>query len=121
MKKMLSWKKEKIEHSLQFQLQGELSRNTLLPFWKEWKNTSSEGKQFFSVTKLQDDEIVWDLQGVSRIDSAGFALVCELLQASREMKPKSVILKNAPEQLFTLADLMGLSQWLKPFLVNNPF
>ena len=113
----LTWSVEQKNDKIVLQLIGELSRNTLLPLWKAWK----EGEQrdsFLSVANIADKDIHWNLAQVSRIDSAGFALLCDMLAYCRKAQPSHHILRleQTPSQLLTLADLFGLSDWITSFL-----
>ncbi|MBF0751875.1 MULTISPECIES: lipid asymmetry maintenance protein MlaB [unclassified Pasteurella] len=88
---------------------GELSRNTLLVLWRQRAS-------FLSEAKLNRSIIEWDLTEITRIDSAGFALLCDFLYTSQQLPNKTVCLVNPPQQLLTLADLANLSDWLTAFV-----
>lgn len=105
--KSLHWEFSKNNDKIALRLTGELSRDTLRPLWLQ--RSSFLPRQ---------ENIDFDLQAVTRIDSAGFALLCNLIHDSRTQQAPSskVIVKNPPVQLMTLAELFGLSEWLKPFI-----
>ncbi|PJG84625.1 STAS domain-containing protein [Conservatibacter flavescens] len=107
----LQWVALSQENTLVLQLSGELSRNTLLPLW-------SQHETILASHAVANKHIHWDLSQITRIDSAGFAFLCELLQHSQSVQTvgTNVRLIGAPSQLFTLSDLFGLSTWIKPFL-----
>lgn len=104
-KNPLQWRIQQNHESLIVQLFGELTRNTLLPLWKQRAS-------FLSPTASQ--HIYWDLKALSQLDSAGFSLFIELLNHYQKQNPNCVI--NAPESLKNLAELFDLSDWLQPFL-----
>lgn len=99
---------DKIAH----QLSGELSRNTLLPLWQQRAS-------FLSEKLANRSTIEFDLTNIKRIDSAGFALLCDFLHDSEQLPNKKVRLINPPEQLLTLADLVNLSHWISTFIDHN--
>lgn len=116
----LKWSLEQNGDRIVLRLIGELSRNTLLPFWNVY-HIRKDGEQrdsFLSATQIADKNICCDLAQISRIDSAGFALLCDLIVHCRHLQQKNkiLLLENVPPQVLTLADLFGLSDWLKPFL-----
>lgn len=107
-KNPLQWDIQQNNESLMVQLFGELTRNTLLPLWKQRAS-------FFSPKAQQ--HIYWDLQGLTAIDSAGFTLLAELLNHYQKQNPNSLI--NTPESVKKLAELFDLSEWLQPFYYEN--
>ena len=87
---------------------GELSRNTLLPLWQQ-RAVFFQAAQNFAL-------IEWDLAQLARIDSAGFALLCDFLRFRQTQAPQQQQrLIHFSDQLLTLADLYGLSQWIRQF------
>ena len=112
--KPLQWAVLPENNAVVLQLSGELSRNTLLPLW-------SQRSAFLADDIFSYQRICWDLKQLKRIDSAGFAFLCELLQhcQSKRMQGASVCLVGAPAQLFTLSDLFGLSHWIKSFSYSS--
>ncbi len=60
--------------------------------------------------------MVWELAGITRIDSAGFALLCDFIHLCQRLNVNRQQIADAPGQLVTLADLFGLSEWMAPFL-----
>lgn len=105
----LSWESARNDDKITLRLAGELSRNTLLPLWRQRYS-------FLPAEKLAGQSVVWELAGITRIDSAGFALLCDFIQLCRSMKVNRQNIVHAPVQLVTLADLFGLADWMKPFL-----
>lgn len=87
---------------------GKLTRFTLDPLWKK-------RHQFLSEFKKNPNIILWDFNKLSHIDSAGFALICELLHQGETLGIKQKLI-NSPQQLLTLADLFGFSNWFSAFL-----
>lgn len=113
-KKTLTWALKQNDDKIILRLIGELSRNTLLPLWEQRAS-------FLSEENNQQKSLEIDLLEVSRIDSAGVALLCNLIQEYKALMSKDsfVLLNNAPHQLITLADLYGLSDWLAPHIKNG--
>lgn len=106
--KALTWAFEKNDDKITLHLTGVLSRETLLPLWEQRCS-------FLSEAKIAYQPVIWELKGISRIDSAGFALLCEFIHYCQTQAHQPMIY-HAPMQLLTLADLFGLSKWLHPFL-----
>ncbi|WP_018651396.1 STAS domain-containing protein [Actinobacillus capsulatus] len=104
--KTLRWGVQQNTESLFLKLSGELTRDTLLPLWKQRAS-------FLSLKGNQ--HIYWDLKDLKRVDSAGFTLLAELL--NRYQKQTSNWLINIPETLKALAELFDLSEWLNRFIV----
>ena len=79
------------------------------------------GKERASLSEKQNNQstIEFDLTNIKRIDSAGFALLCDFLHDSEQLPNKKVRLINPPEQLLTLADLVNLSHWIGTFIDHN--
>lgn len=111
----LTWTAVQEQDKYILRFAGELSRSTLLPLLKEAKQPDS----FLSATAIEEKNLVLDLSDLTRIDSAGFALLCELLKDSRQTKVRTIQLINVPEQIITLADLFGLSEWIDSFLPHH--
>lgn len=105
---LLQWDVQQNSESLIVNLSGELTRNTLLPLWKQ-------RAAFLSPKKGQ--QIYWNLQGLRSLDSAGFTLFAELLNQYQKNHINCVI--NPPESLKKLAELFDLSHWLLPFLCTE--
>lgn len=112
--KSLTWELEQNSDNISLLLIGELSRNTLLPFWEQRAS-------FLSAEKIADKNVYWDLAQVTRIDSAGFALLCDCIGQALKVQKQGyrIVLKNVPKQLLTLADLFGLSNWIATFIQVN--
>ena len=108
----LKWDLIQNNDKIVLQLSGELSRNTLLPLWQQRASFLSE--------KLENQSIIeFDLTNIKRIDSAGFALLCDFLHDCEQLPNKKVRLINPPEQLLTLADLVNLSHWIGTFIDHH--
>lgn len=103
--KTLQWAVQQNNESLFVTLSGELTRDTLLPLWKQ---------RAYFLSPKGNQHIYWDLKDLERVDSAGFALFAELLNHYHKQTPNCVI--HAPDVLLTLAELFGLTAWLTPFL-----
>lgn len=104
-KNPLQWDIQQNNESLMVQLFGELTRDTLLPLWKQ---------RAYFLSPKPHHHIYWDLQGLTAIDSAGFTLLAELLNHYQKNNSNSLI--NTPTSVKNLADLFDLSEWLSPFL-----
>lgn len=104
--KTLTWAFKQNNDRMTLHLIGELSRNTLLPLWEQ-------RDYFLSAEQTTKKTFYVDLSELIRIDSAGFALLCQLLN---HWQTQTIFVQNAPHQLTTLADLFGLSNWLTPYL-----
>ncbi|MFY1027390.1 NTP-binding protein [Actinobacillus seminis] len=110
----LHWELLQNDDNITPRLIGELSRDTLLPLW-------SQRTSFLSQPKLAKQNIVWDLTEITRIDSAGFALLCDFIHDCQQLQgaENRLQIKNPPIQLMTLADLFGLSDWITPLVQSN--
>ena len=109
----LTWSAVQNNDRIALQLAGELSRDTLLPLWKDWN-----GQQRFAVlnaSQIANQQVIWDLSQLSRMDSVGFALFSELLHDMQKIAASQTI-ENAPDELRTLAELFDLDGWLTPFI-----
>lgn len=106
--KTLQWDIFQNNESQVVQLKGELTRATLLPLWEQRAS-------FLSVKANQ--AIYWDLKDLSRIDSAGFALLTELLHHYEKQTENHLI--HLHEAVETLAELYGLSGWIKQYIPEN--
>lgn len=104
--KTLQWDIQQNNESLFVKLSGELTKDTLLPLWKQRASfLSPKGNQ----------HIYWDLKQLEQVDSAGFTLLAELLHFYQQQTENCLI--NTPEMVKTLADLYDLDEWLSQFLV----
>lgn len=109
---MLNWDLKKNDDKITLLLTGALSRHTLLPLWQQ-------RTVLLSATNLDKPYIEWDLSGLTRIDSAGFAALCDFLRDCQQLPNKTVRLTHPPQQLLTLADLVGLADWIAKFTALN--
>lgn len=105
-KNPLKWDIQQNHEHLVVQLIGCLNRDTLLPLWKQRAS-------FLSVQPNQ--QIYWDLKQLESIDSAGFALLAEILNHYHKTNPCSLL--NPPDTIVKLAELFDLSGWLNTFLI----
>ncbi|NBI12953.1 STAS domain-containing protein [[Haemophilus] felis] len=105
----LNWELTQDNDRITLHLIGELSRNTLLPLWEQ------RGSLFSG----NSTNLVCDLSQIKRIDSAGFALLCNLVNDAKVRSNSVVFLRSVPHQLITLADLFGLSDWLAPHIQHG--
>lgn len=81
-------------------LEGELSFETVVQLLGEIRRLLDK-----------DTEIRVDLQGVSRADSAGLALLVEWMRIAKELG-KSIQFLNIPQQMLAIARVSGLDQVL---------
>lgn len=103
--KTLQWSVLHNNESLVVELSGELTRDTLLPLWKQRASfLSPKSNQY----------IYWDLKSLTSIDSSGFTLLAELLHHYQQKNPNCLL--NTPPTLTSLAELFDLSDWFKTFL-----
>lgn len=105
---LLHWDFSSNNDKICLSFSGELTRFTLSSVLKERHH-------FFAKIKNNSSIILWDFSELYRIDSAGFAFLCELLHQGESLS-KNQMLINSPKQFLTLADLFGLSNWLSAFL-----
>lgn len=85
-----------------YALTGELTFGTVPELWR-----SSSG------TFANDTAVRLDLAGISRVDSAGIAMLIELTRLVRNRGGK-ISLEHAPPQLMAIATVSGLEEVL-PF------
>ncbi|MDD0823941.1 STAS domain-containing protein [Mannheimia sp. AT1] len=105
-KKTLQWDIQQNNESLFVKLSGELTRDTLLPLWKQRASFLSPN---------QNQNLYWDLKELELIDSAGFTLLAELVNHYHQIVPTHII--NMPDSVKTLAELYDLEAWLEQFIV----
>ncbi|MDY6215514.1 lipid asymmetry maintenance protein MlaB [Actinobacillus porcinus] len=109
----LTWSAIQNNDKIALRLAGELSRNTLLPLWNEWKR--QQRFAVLSTVHMANHVIEWDLSSLIRMDSAGFALFSELLHDIQKIATSQKII-NVPDELITLAELFDLGDWLNSFI-----
>lgn len=83
-----------------FVLRGELSFSTVTTLSE--KSTS---------LLWQAEQVTLDLEGVTRTDSAGLALLVEWLRIARQ-RGKTIQFRNIPQQMMAVAQVVGLDQLL---------
>jgi len=83
-----------------FVLRGELSFSTV---------TALSEKS--SDLLWQAEQVTLDLEGVTRTDSAGLALLIEWLRIARR-KGKTIQFRNIPQQMMAVAEVVGLDRLL---------
>ncbi|MFC0322683.1 lipid asymmetry maintenance protein MlaB [Gallibacterium melopsittaci] len=105
----LRWQLEQFDQQAIVSLIGVLNRHTLLPLWQQRQQFVL--RQNTELTNCQ--KIVWDLRQINHIDSAGFALLTELLTLN---PVDQVELVNIPEQCLNLAALFSLKGWLEKYI-----
>jgi phospholipid transport system transporter-binding protein len=88
-----------------YAINGELTFATVPELWDS------------SFGSLDGGSIQLDLAGITRVDSAGIALLIEVLRAVRR-RGGEVSLVNAPPQLMAIATVSGLDGVL-PFAVED--
>lgn len=101
----LQWHIQQNDESVIVKLSGDLTRNTLLPLWKQCASLLSP---------KPTQQIYWDLQGLQQIDSSGFTLLIELLNCYKKQNTNCII--NAPEIIKKLAELFDLKEWFSDYL-----
>lgn len=101
----LHWHIQQNNESVIVELVGDLTRNTLLPLWKQ--------RHLFLSPKA-NQHIYWDLKYLNQVDSAGFTLLVELLNHYQKQNSNCII--NAPLSIYNLAELFDLEEWLSQFL-----
>ena len=89
-----------------YALTGELSFTTVPELWRS-------GNHVFG----GEAAVCLDLAGITRVDSAGIALLIELTRAVRSRGGK-ILLEHAPPQLMAIATVSGLDKVL-PFDRNG--
>lgn len=88
-------------------LSGDLDRETLLPFWKVRQQV------------IGADITTIDVSALSRVDSAGLAMLVHLLDEG-ESRKQPLKLTGMTEKLQMLASLYNLQQIIQPYLVSTP-
>lgn len=111
----LEWSVVQNDDRITLRLSGELSRHTLLALRQAFQQRQ-QGFAFLAGKVTRN--MSWDLAQLSRIDSAGFAVLCEILSDCRRQldTEQQLRLENVPHQLLTLADLFNLDDWLNAFI-----
>ncbi len=99
----LSWCIEQTENYVLINLSGTLTRNTLSPLWEQRASLLSG---------YSSNRVDWYLNEVKMIDSAGLALLIELLHFHQD---KTNYLIDLPKFITDLAVLFGLEDWLNTF------
>lgn len=99
MSQRLSWQNTATVLSLR----GELTAETLQPLWQQRKALAAECQQI-------------DVSELSRVDSAGVALLFHLQQQSGREKPA---LTGVTDKLQTLLDLYNLAPLMSPSSVSQ--
>lgn len=89
------------------QLQGSLTRNTLLPLWQQ-RTSLFVGKHCSQCT------LYIELNQLSAVDSAGFVLICDILHYYSQQS--TVKLVGVPHLILDFAELYDLDQWITPFI-----
>ncbi|WKS99343.1 lipid asymmetry maintenance protein MlaB [Gallibacterium salpingitidis] len=105
----LTWQLDTTTDNVVVSLVGVLNRHTLLPLWQQ-------RQQFVLANNVECQHcqnIVWDLEAISHIDSAGFALLTELLRLNPVEQVKLI---NVPAQCLNLAALFSLKEWLAKYI-----
>ena len=83
-----------------FTMRGELSFNTVP------KVSASVGDRLWKT-----DSVILDLDGITRTDSAGLALLIEWIRSARRRNRK-IVFRNIPEQMMVMAKVVGLDSLL---------
>lgn len=108
----LKWALNTNDDNITLKLSGQLSRYTLSALWHNRNELLAKGL-------ARTEPFIWDLEALTHIDSAGFALLCELIHQldHNNTYPQKII--HIPPQLLTLAELFGLSTWITPLLQQH--
>ena len=85
-----------------YALTGELTFGTVPGLWRSGSNAFGD-----------DAAVRLDLAGITRVDSAGIALLIELTRSVRN-RSGDILLEHAPPQLMAIATVSGLDEVL-PF------
>lgn len=88
-------------------IEGELTRDNLLPLWNDKVRLLTHNKPLQAI----------DLARLSYMDSAGFILLCQFLHEMSKVN-QEVKLFNSPTLFMDFAELYELSEWLESFIVN---
>lgn len=96
MVKHLSWQRD----GQVLSLEGELNSDTLLPLWEQRQEVVS------GVT-------VFELSGLTRVDTAGLALLIHLIGEAKQ-QGNDIVLRQMSENLHTLVQLYNLPESLFP-------
>ena len=59
----------------------------------------------------QTDSVILDLDGITRTDSAGLALLIEWIRSARR-KNRTIVFRNIPQQMMVMARVVGLDRLL---------
>lgn len=104
-KQWLTWNIREDNNALIIDINGNLTRNTLFPLW--------EMRCSFLDSVASKLPIYWNLENISKIDSAGFALLVELINfySNNNITYITIIPKNIKD----LVILFGLEDWLSQF------
>lgn len=110
LEKSLTWEWLQNGDKITLRFYGTLSRDTLFPLWQQ--------RAIFFVPAEKYANLEWDFAQMARIDSAGFALLCDFVQYAQQHSPQIKHQKfiHYSDQLLTLADLYGLSDWIRQFI-----
>lgn len=105
----LTWQVSCTDEQAVVTLSGVLNRHTVPDLWQEREQFVLQRQPQLQRCRLLE----WDLSAISHIDSAGFALLTELLRLN---PPEQVKLVNAPTQCLNLAALFSLKTWLAQYI-----
>lgn len=104
----LQWHIQQNGESVIIYLNGDLTRNTLLPLWKQ---------RALLLSPKPNQQIYWDLHALHQIDSAGFVLLIEMLNHYQKQNTNCII--HTPETIKNLVELFDLSEWFSPFYITR--
>lgn len=103
------WNVSHSEKGLHLQLNGDLTRSTLLPLWQRRASLFAENADLPAESCLYIE-----LNHLETLDSAGFVLICEILHHYSQRN--TVKLTAVPHLVQDFAELYDLEQWLTPFI-----
>ena len=103
------WNISSSEKRCCLQLNGNLTRSTLLPLWRQRLSLFAE-----SVFSDPDTCLYIELNHLQTVDSAGFVLICEILHHYSQRN--TVKLVAVPHLVLDFAELYDLDEWITPFI-----
>lgn len=104
---LFQWKIEE-KTPLNVLFSGVLTRDTVYILWKS--------QEEFIAKQINAEKIIWNLEQLQQIDSAGIALLIEILDEMSQHYNKKIELLNVPTQCSALIELFGLAKWFRQYL-----
>ncbi|MFM2588755.1 lipid asymmetry maintenance protein MlaB [Vibrio sp. TBV020] len=91
----------------EFELSGELNRETVPKLWRSLKEQQWQGSQ-----------IEISLEGLNKIDSAGMVMLIHLIEHAKKQNCH-IMLSFVPDELRTLFQLSNVDDFIAEHLKNN--